>query len=126
MLGSGRERGCVDSQDIALLKLTRALKSLRAVRILRSFRFVRGLRVLVKACRCFLPSLFWSMALLAVFVAMGALTLGNTLQVYILDDTLEHEDRQWLWDHYGTLKHKRASRGLGQLGQGPGERLAGS
>lgn len=94
--------GAVRDEDIALLKLTRALKSLRAVRILRSFRFVRGLRVLVKACRCFLPSLFWSMALLAVFVAMGALTLGNTLQVYILDDTLEHEDRQWLWDHYGT------------------------
>ena len=98
----------MDSQDIALLKLTRALKSLRAVRILRSFRFVRGLRVLVKACRCFLPSLFWSMVLLAVFMAMGALTLGNTLQVYILDERLEHEDRQWLWDHYGTLSCKRA------------------
>jgi len=94
--------GTVRDEDIALLKLTRALKSLRAVRILRSFRFVRGLRVLVKACRCFLPSLFWSMVLLAVFMAMGALTLGNTLQVYILDERLEHEDRQWLWDHYGT------------------------
>ena len=89
-------------QDVALLKLTRALKSLRAVRILRSFRFVRGLRVLVKACRCFLPSLFWSMVLLAVFMAMGALTLGNTLQVFILDEMMEQVDREWLWEHYGT------------------------
>mmetsp|Transcript_22315 Transcript_22315/g.51697 ORF Transcript_22315/g.51697 Transcript_22315/m.51697 type:complete len:616 (-) Transcript_22315:60-1907(-) len=94
--------GTANDQDMALLKLTRALKSMRAVRILRSFRFVRGLRVLVKACRCFLPSLFWSMALLAVFMSMGALTLGNTLQVYILDESLEQVDREWLWDRYGT------------------------
>ena len=39
----------------------RVLKSLRAVRMVRSLRFFRGLRLLVKACQCFLPSLCWAM-----------------------------------------------------------------
>lgn len=49
--------------------------------MVRSVRFFRGLRVLVRACQCFLPSLCWSMVLLAVFMTMGALMMGNLLQV---------------------------------------------
>ena len=91
--------------------MVRALKSLRAIRLVRTFRrgsaftlpvidalgsrnrlallsdglrFFRGLRMLVKACYCFLPSLAWSMVLLLVFMWMATLVLGNLLQDFIL------------------------------------------
>ena len=52
---------CWGSQDTLSLKLMRSLKSMRALRLVRTFRFVHGLRLLVTACKCFIPSLFWSM-----------------------------------------------------------------
>eukprot|EP00438_Fugacium_kawagutii_P007160 Skav231635 [mRNA] locus=scaffold1135:148321:148986:+ [translate_table: standard] len=68
----------------------------------RTFRFFKGLRFLVKACYCFLPSLFWAMVLLAVFITMGALVQGSLLQDYILNESGSLEDRQWVWNRYGT------------------------
>ncbi|CAE7881238.1 Catsper1, partial [Symbiodinium microadriaticum] len=93
------------SRSVLLLRLMRVLKSMRAVRMVRSLRFFGGLRSLVRACQCFLPSLCWSMVLLVVLMTMGALLLGNLLQGFILDDevvSLSLEDRQWLWRRYGT------------------------
>ena len=68
----------------------------------RTFRFFKGLRFLVKACYCFLPSLFWAMVLLAVFISIGALVQGSLLQDFILDETADLEHRQWVWSRYGT------------------------
>ncbi|CAE7226035.1 Cacna1i [Symbiodinium sp. CCMP2592] len=89
-------------QSVIILRLMRALKSLRAIRIVRSLRLFQGLRVLVKACTCFLPSLCWSMVLLGIFMCLGALMMGNLLQSYIQDDMQPLEDREWMWDRYGT------------------------
>ncbi|CAE7902573.1 Scn11a [Symbiodinium microadriaticum] len=90
------------NQSDAMMRVVRTLKSLRSVRLLRTFRFVRGLRLLVQACQCFLPSLCWSMVLLAVFMSMGALVLGNLLLEFSQNESEELEDRQWIWLHYGT------------------------
>ena len=92
----------VPAQDQPTLKLMKNFKSLRALRLVRTFRFVRGLRLLVTACKCFLPSLFWSMVLLAVFMTMGALTLGATLQPYIVDESGDLSERKFIWSRYGT------------------------
>ncbi|OLQ14221.1 hypothetical protein AK812_SmicGene1705 [Symbiodinium microadriaticum] len=70
-----------EHKNIVLLRLVRALKALRAIRMVRTLRLFTGLRLLVKACQCFLPSLGWSMVLLGVFMSMGALVLGTLLQV---------------------------------------------
>lgn len=94
--------GDVVPKDIVLLRLMRALKSLRAIRMMRSFRLFRGLRLLVKACQCFLPSLCWAMVLLGVFMTMGALIMGNLLQSFLTDETANFEDREWIWMRYGT------------------------
>jgi len=91
-----------DQQSIVMLRMVRALKSLRAIRLVRTFRFFRGLRMLVKACYCFLPSLGWSMVLLVVFMWMGTLVLGNLLQDFITDESQSLEDRMWIWNRYGT------------------------
>ncbi|CAJ1382280.1 unnamed protein product [Effrenium voratum] len=84
------------------MRVVRALKSMRALRLLRSFRFVRGLRLLVQACQCFLPSLCWAMVLLGVFMSVGALILGNLLLDFSADEGKPMEDRLFIWDRYGT------------------------
>ncbi|CAE7730409.1 unnamed protein product, partial [Symbiodinium sp. CCMP2456] len=86
MLSSGGD------QDQSLMRLVRVIKSLRSLRMLRSFRFVRGLRLLVMACQCFLPSLCWSMVLLGIFMSMGGLALGNLLMEFVMDDAASLED----------------------------------
>ncbi|CAE7636737.1 Ide, partial [Symbiodinium sp. CCMP2456] len=91
-----------EHKNIVLLRLVRALKALRAIRMVRTLRLFTGLRLLVKACQCFLPSLGWSMVLLGVFMSMGALVLGTLLQDFILDPTNSLDDRQWVWMRYGT------------------------
>ncbi|CAJ1402110.1 unnamed protein product [Effrenium voratum] len=83
-------------------RLVRALKALRAFRMVRSFRLFRGLRVLVQACQCFLPSLFWSMFMLGIFMIIGALLMGNLLQGFLEEPEGLLEDRQWIWLRYGT------------------------
>lgn len=94
--------GPTASRNLMLLRLMRAMKSLRAIRMVRSLRFFRGLRVLVKACQCFLPSLCWSMVLLGIFMSMGALVLGNMLHSFVSDQGMIFEDRAWIWERYGT------------------------
>ncbi|CAJ1348651.1 unnamed protein product [Effrenium voratum] len=90
------------TDQMILLRLARAVKSMRAIRMVRTLRLFRGLRVLVRACYSFLPSLAWSMVLLAIFMIMGALMLGNLLQEFIADTSQDAESRDWIWEHYGT------------------------
>mmetsp|Transcript_26887 Transcript_26887/g.63067 ORF Transcript_26887/g.63067 Transcript_26887/m.63067 type:complete len:555 (+) Transcript_26887:140-1804(+) len=84
------------------LRIVRTLKCVRAVRLMRTFRFVKGLRLLVQACQCFLPSLCWSMVLLAVFMSMGALVMGNLLLIFVENQEANPDDRLWIWTRYGT------------------------
>eukprot|EP00435_Cladocopium_sp_Y103_P049767 s742_g15.t1 len=79
-----------------------ALKAARCIRLLRYFRFIDGIRLLFQACQAFLPSLFWSMILLAVFMFVAALIISNLLQDFIEDPSQILEDRLWIWEHYGT------------------------
>lgn len=90
------------TDQMILLRFMRAVKSMRAIRMVRTLRLFRGLRVLVQACYSFLPSLCWSMVLLAIFMVMGALMLGNLLQEFIADTTQDMDQREWIWQHYGT------------------------
>lgn len=90
------------ARNIAMLRLFRATKSFRSMRMVRTFRLFHGLRLLVKACQSFLPSLAWSMVLLGVFMSMGALIMGNLLQVFYLEASYPQEDRELIWNYYGT------------------------
>lgn len=88
--------------NTSTLRILRTVKLVRAFRIVRALRLFRGLRLLIKACSSFLPSLCWSMALLGLFMMMGALFMGNLLQDYILDEDASIDNRRWMWMHYGT------------------------
>eukprot|EP00439_Symbiodinium_sp_Y106_P026508 s1819_g3.t1 len=85
-----------------MVRSLRTLKSLRAIRVLRTFRFFDGLRLFAKACSSLLPSLGWSLVVLGMFICMGALLIGNLLRSFILDDSASLDDRQWIWNRYGT------------------------
>ncbi|CAK9022309.1 unnamed protein product [Durusdinium trenchii] len=91
-----------DPKNIVLLRLVRALKAFRAIRMVRTLRLFKGLRLLVKACQCFLPSLGWAMVLLGIFMSMGALILATLLQDFLLNQTYPLEEWIWIWNRYGT------------------------
>ncbi|CAJ1436307.1 unnamed protein product [Effrenium voratum] len=82
-------------------QVLRALSTLRTLRVLRIFRLFSGLRLLLKACHAFLPTLAWSMVLLGMVMAMSGLMLGKLLQ-HFLEAEANLEDRIWVWQHYGT------------------------
>jgi len=91
-----------DPKNVLMLRLMRTVKAFRAIRLARTFKLFRGLQLLVKACFCFLPSLGWSMALLAIFMSIGTLVLGNLLQDFMTDPKANLEDQLWIWGRYGT------------------------
>ena len=78
--GSSRASDQLSSrpQDQPSLKLMRSLKSMRALRLVRTFRFVRGLRLLVTACKCFIPSLFWSMVPWLALLSLANLGINSS------------------------------------------------
>ncbi|CAE7275124.1 Catsper1, partial [Symbiodinium microadriaticum] len=90
------------SHNIELLRVLRLAKMVRAIRIMRTLRLFQGLRLLVQACSSFLPSLAWSMILLAVCMMVGGLVMGNLLQEFIRDEHEDVEARLWIWTYYGT------------------------
>eukprot|EP00931_Biecheleriopsis_adriatica_P060159 TRINITY_DN36114_c0_g1_i1.p1 TRINITY_DN36114_c0_g1~~TRINITY_DN36114_c0_g1_i1.p1 ORF type:complete len:610 (+),score=102.00 TRINITY_DN36114_c0_g1_i1:25-1854(+) len=90
--------------NVVLLRLLRLAKLVRAVRIIRTLRLFRGLRVLVKACTSFLPSLCWAMVLLWILMMLFGLMIGNLLQDFIADETQDYDMRLWVWRHYGTAR----------------------
>eukprot|EP00930_Biecheleria_cincta_P004599 TRINITY_DN105513_c0_g1_i1.p1 TRINITY_DN105513_c0_g1~~TRINITY_DN105513_c0_g1_i1.p1 ORF type:complete len:358 (+),score=55.03 TRINITY_DN105513_c0_g1_i1:1-1074(+) len=90
--------------NVVLLRLLRMAKVIRAVRIVRTLRLFSGLRVLVRACSSFLPSLCWSMILLWNLMMLFGLILGNLLQDFIADESADYAMRLWVWRHYGTAR----------------------
>ena len=40
--------------------------------------------------------------------SIGTLVLGNLLQDFIVDDSQNLEDRNWIWNRYGTAYRVRA------------------
>ncbi|CAK8995018.1 unnamed protein product [Durusdinium trenchii] len=84
------------------LRVLRMFKLARVARLVRLMQLFRGLRLLVSACRSFLPSLGWAMALLSLCMLMGGVTMGLLLQDFIRDEAQDLHLRQWMWLRYGT------------------------
>ncbi|CAE7456284.1 Scn11a [Symbiodinium natans] len=93
--GSGRV-------NMVVLRILRILKLTRSLRVMRTMRLFTGLRVLVAAVSAFLPSLFWSMLFLTIYMVLGGLLIGNFVMEFITDAGQDLEIRKWIWQHYGT------------------------
>ncbi|CAK9027575.1 unnamed protein product [Durusdinium trenchii] len=113
--------------DHTLVMVVRTISALRSIRIMRTMRFFQGLRLLLKACHAFLPTLGWSMVVLGLMMSISGLVVGQLLQYFIAEEGEVLEDRIFVWERYGTayrsiytlyepwreLAHQRAA-GLGQ------------
>lgn len=88
--------------NLVILRFLRIIKLGRTLRALRSMRLFTGLRVLVAAVSSFLPSLFWSMFFLTIFIILGGLLVGTSLIDFIHDESQDLEVRRWVWQRYGT------------------------
>ncbi|CAE7471955.1 Scn11a, partial [Symbiodinium pilosum] len=95
LAGSGRV-------NLVVLRILRILKLTRSLRVMRTMRLFSGLRVLVAAVSAFLPSLFWSMLFLTIYMVLGGLLIGNFVMEFINDGGQDLEMRKWIWQHYGT------------------------
>lgn len=95
MAGSGRV-------NLVILRILRILKLTRSLRVMRTMRLFSGLRVLVAAVSAFVPSLFWSMLFLTIYMVLGGLLIGNFVMEFINDGGQDIEIRKWIWQHYGT------------------------
>ncbi|CAK9022614.1 Sodium channel protein type 5 subunit alpha [Durusdinium trenchii] len=85
-----------EQTPLRVLRMFKLARVARLVRLMQLFRGENGLRLLVSACRSFLPSLGWAMAL------MGGVTMGLLLQDFIRDEAQDLHLRQWMWLRYGT------------------------
>ncbi|CAE7824378.1 CACNA1I [Symbiodinium sp. CCMP2592] len=88
--------------EVAAVHVLRAANTLRAIRLLRIFRLFQGLRLLIRACHAFLPTLGWSMVLLGLCMVMSGLLVGSLLQIFLWNDMLALEHKIWIFDRYGT------------------------
>eukprot|EP00439_Symbiodinium_sp_Y106_P076116 s2836_g15.t1 len=88
--------------NLVILRILRILKLTRSLRVMRTMRLFSGLRVLVAAVSAFLPSLFWSMLFLTIYMVLGGLLIGNFVMEFINDGGQDIEIRKWIWQHYGT------------------------
>ncbi|CAE7577260.1 Scn11a [Symbiodinium natans] len=92
-----------DADDSMMaVAFARAVNTLRAIRLLRIFRLFRGLRILIRACHAFLPTLGWSMVLLGLCMVMSGLLVGSLLQAFLWDNVLALEHKLWVFARYGT------------------------
>eukprot|EP00439_Symbiodinium_sp_Y106_P056250 s97_g7.t2 len=88
--------------EVAAVHVIRAASTLRAIRLLRIFRLFQGLRLLIRACHAFLPTLGWSMVLLGLCMVMSGVLVGSLLQIFLWNDMLALEHKIWIFDRYGT------------------------
>lgn len=88
--------------EVAAVHVLRAASTLRAIRLLRIFRLFQGLRLLIRACHAFMPTLGWSMVLLGLCMVMSGLLVGSLLQIFLWNDMLALEHKIWVFARYGT------------------------
>ncbi|CAK9063597.1 Voltage-dependent T-type calcium channel subunit alpha-1I [Durusdinium trenchii] len=72
--------------DHTLVMVVRTISALRSIRIMRTMRFFQGLRLLLKACHAFLPTLGWSMVVLGLMMSISGLVVGQLLQYFIAEE----------------------------------------
>jgi len=89
--------------NISFLRLVRFVRVARALRVMRALSLFQNLRVLVNAIFMSMPSLFWSMLVLFVFMLSSSLFLCQMLQDFIANEKDDNKDTvDWVKQHYGT------------------------
>lgn len=88
--------------NLSIIRVLRFIRVFRALRMVRTFEIFSKLRVLVSTVTASFFALFWSMVLLGIVMLIAALFLCQTLNTYLLDETVDQETRYWMFRYYGT------------------------
>jgi len=87
--------------NMTMLRLLRLCKFVRMLRIIRVMQLFESLRILVQAILVSLPSLMWSLALLAMIIMISGLLMCQFLATFILDEAEPIKTRTWVYNMYG-------------------------
>jgi len=97
-------RGTPDgtSGNFPTMRLLRILRLTRALRVLRVMTSLSKLRILLVTTANSFFSLFWSMTLVFLFIYGSALSMCQTLQPVVEDESVPMDLREWVFMWYGT------------------------
>jgi Ca2+-binding EF-hand superfamily protein len=89
--------------DPKLVRMARLARLLRFVRVVKSIQAFDSLYLIAKAVRSSLAALTWSSLVLLLLEMMMALFLNVMLEDFWSDTTKPMEDRQLIFDYFGTF-----------------------
>lgn len=92
-----------DSPDLLMLQLLRIFRLIRVLRILRMLRFFERLRTMVTAVAMSMPSLYWSVVLLAIVMLIGSILITMTLQSFLQEEGEDDEVRREVYKYFGSF-----------------------
>ncbi|CAE7231484.1 SCN2A [Symbiodinium sp. KB8] len=85
------------------LRLLRLGKLARALRMVTMSKSMDSLQLLLKCCASSVDMLFWSFCLLTFIQCIAGMIVGALVREFVTDDSKLMEDRQRVWDYYGTF-----------------------
>ncbi|CAE7032049.1 Scn2a [Symbiodinium natans] len=85
------------------LRLLRLGKLARALRMVTMSKSMDSLQLLLKCCASSVDMLFWSFCLLTFIQCIAGMIVSALVREYLTDDSKLLEDRQKVWDYYGTF-----------------------
>jgi len=88
--------------NVSIIRLIRLARIMRSLRLLRTMKLFAGLRIMVSASMNVMPKVLWALCFLMVYILIGALVAGHLLTDFILDPKQDLQDREWVWQNYGT------------------------
>eukprot|EP00931_Biecheleriopsis_adriatica_P036967 TRINITY_DN21230_c0_g1_i3.p1 TRINITY_DN21230_c0_g1~~TRINITY_DN21230_c0_g1_i3.p1 ORF type:complete len:581 (-),score=113.08 TRINITY_DN21230_c0_g1_i3:13-1755(-) len=89
--------------DGSLLRLIRLARLLRLLRLARAMQGFDSLVVMTTALRGSVSALFWVAVLLVIVQMAFALLLGQTLMPFVRDEGQAIEERQKIFEYFGTF-----------------------
>jgi hypothetical protein len=99
------ERGSQEilPMDPKLVRMARLARLLRFVRVVKSIQAFDSLYLIAKAVRSSLSALTWSSVVLLLLEMMMALFLNVMLEDFWTDESKPKEDRQLVFEYFGTF-----------------------
>merc|ERR1711976_830519 len=86
-------------KNVTVFRILRLGRSIRVLRLIRVFKHFAELRVLLLTLISSAWALIWSMVFLFVIMMISALFICYSLKDALVDETIEHSFRLWLYKY---------------------------
>eukprot|EP00927_Polykrikos_kofoidii_P086582 TRINITY_DN9741_c0_g1_i1.p1 TRINITY_DN9741_c0_g1~~TRINITY_DN9741_c0_g1_i1.p1 ORF type:complete len:663 (-),score=135.93 TRINITY_DN9741_c0_g1_i1:35-1993(-) len=89
--------------DPMLLRIAKLMRLVRLARVLRFAAVFDALHLIMKSVSSSMAVLFWSLLLLLLLIVVTSLCVSQAVDSWIRDDTNVAEEREAVFEHWGTL-----------------------